>query len=157
MNRSIVFLAIIFVAFIASGIMLSKSNSFRNTSKVSQMTDSLNQLDSSVGIIDTSIFVMPEYNEQAIAEWQQQMAIAQMSPEQRAEYQRQYQMYMQQMQQQEHMMKLQKEYEQKMRENGGVPPVSEKTQSRIEKLKLQFEAKRIKDSIANAGKGVQIN
>lgn len=97
-------------------------------------------------------FVMPKYDEQAIQLQQQQMMLNQMSPEQRAAYIQQYQAYMQQMAMQEELIRQQQEYERKMQENGGVPPVSDKMQSKIEQLKQEYERKRIQDSIANAKK-----
>ena len=99
---------------------------------------------------------MPDYNEEAIRLLQQQQMLAQMSPEQKLAYQKQYEAYMLQVQQQEEMMRQQAEYERQIKEGGGVPPVSAKTQSRIEKLKEQFEKKRIQDSIAAVNKGIQI-
>lgn len=145
-----------FVALIATGFGVSHSNTYRSKQQDQIILDSLPLEDTALAAVDTSVFKLQEYNEEAITRWQQQMAMAQMSPEERAEYQRQYEMYMLQMQQQEQMIAQQKEYERRVREGGGVPPVSDKTQSRIEALKKQFEEKRKQDSIAKINKGIQI-
>ena len=145
MNKSLIFMSIFFVALIAAGFGVSQSNTYRALKEDQAILDSLNLVDTSLAVMDTTVFKLQEYNEEAITRWQQKMAMSQMSPEQRAEYQRQYEMYMLQMEQQKQMIAQQKEYERRVREGGGVPPVSDKTQSRIEKLKKEFEEKRRRD------------
>lgn len=156
MKRSLIFIGVCFLAIILTGIGVSQTNAYRNLTTEQLVQDSLKEVDTAVAAIDTSVFKLQAYDEEAIKQWQQQMAVAQMSPEQRAEYQRQYEMYMLQMQEQQRMIAQQKEYERRIREGGGVPPVSQKTQSTIEKLKREFEEKRKQDSIAKVNKGFEI-
>jgi uncharacterized membrane protein YeiB len=138
-----------------SGLFLAKTNNSKlilSTEKqVRQTKDSLAQIASPLDT-NTSRFNMPKYDERAMQMQQQQMMLEQMTPSQRQQYMQQYQAYMQQMAMQEEMIRQQKEYERQIRQNGGIPPVSDKTQSKIEKLKAEFERKRIQDSIANAKK-----
>lgn len=96
---------------------------------------------------DTTSFEMPKYDEQAMMQQQQQMMLSQMSPQERAEYMRKYQEYLEQMKRQSDMIKAQKEYERRMNE---PVKLSDETQSKVDKLKAEFERKRIQDSITKA-------
>lgn len=146
---------VLILAFGIVGLVLAKSNTageiLLNEQKAKLVADSIKMV-SVKPIVDTFKFKMPKYDERAMQMQQQQMMLEQMSPAQRAQYMQQYQEYMQQMAMQEEMIRQQQEYERQIRANGGIPPVSNKTQSKIEKLKAEFEKKRIQDSIANAKK-----
>lgn len=105
---------------------------------------------------DSTKFVMPKFDEQAIMEQQRQQMLSQMTPAQRAKYQQEYLEYMQQMQMQEEYLRQKEEYERQMENGEFIPPVSQKTQSKIEQLKEQFRQKQIKDSLDQLNKAPSI-
>jgi hypothetical protein len=144
LNKNIIISAAIFTSLIVFGSILAKKNTLAVAINDSQIDSTITPNKEKA---DSIRFVMPAFDEQAIKLQQQQQILSQMTPAQKAEYQRQYNEYMQQLEMQEEYLRQKEEYERQMKNGEYVPPVSKKTQSKIEELKEKFRQKQIQDSL----------
>lgn len=123
-----------------AGIVLAKGNNARKSLLVNTLSP---KNDSTLNAIDS--FKMPEFNAEAIRRQEEEYILSQMSQEELMAYQQ----YLQQMEYERQYAAALEKYNKEM--NNRKPPVlDQKTESKIDKLKREFEEKRKRDSAARS-------